>query len=239
MEGVATLETPMLLGCLQAQRKHVLGILDDLDDEALRRSLLPTGWSCLGMISHLTQDVERFWFRAVVAGEPSAIAGVAEENDAWHVPVEVSAAAALDAYRLEIERADAVIAATPLDAAPAWWPTDLFGDWRLGDLRSVLLHVIVETACHAGHLDSARELIDGRTWLVLDRHCTLRGCAAIHPLALPRSAEVHFPLGSRSDRVVILLADGKSPSPLEVRCGGRHFIVRWWPRWPPPPSRYR
>jgi hypothetical protein len=27
--------------------------------------------------------------------------------------------------------------------------------------------VIVETACHAGHLDAARELIDGKTWLIL------------------------------------------------------------------------
>ena len=31
----------------------------------------------------------------------------------------------------------------------------------------VLLHVIAETACHAGHLDAARELIDGQTWLIL------------------------------------------------------------------------
>jgi len=30
-----------------------------------------------------------------------------------------------------------------------------------------MLHVIVETACHAGHLDAVRELIDGRRWLVL------------------------------------------------------------------------
>jgi hypothetical protein len=30
-----------------------------------------------------------------------------------------------------------------------------------------MLHVVTETACHAGHLDAARELIDGRRWLVL------------------------------------------------------------------------
>jgi hypothetical protein len=30
-----------------------------------------------------------------------------------------------------------------------------------------MLHVITETACHAGHLDAVRELIDGRTWMVL------------------------------------------------------------------------
>ena len=38
---------------------------------------------------------------------------------------------------------------------------------HLDDLRHVLLHVIAETACHAGHLDALRELIDGRQWMVL------------------------------------------------------------------------
>jgi hypothetical protein len=34
-------------------------------------------------------------------------------------------------------------------------------------MRATILHVIAETACHAGHLDAARELIDGQTWLIL------------------------------------------------------------------------
>jgi hypothetical protein len=38
---------------------------------------------------------------------------------------------------------------------------------RLDNLREILLHVIAETATHAGHLDAARELIDGRQWIVL------------------------------------------------------------------------
>ncbi|MCX5414452.1 DinB family protein [Streptomyces sp. NBC_00059] len=29
------------------------------------------------------------------------------------------------------------------------------------------MHVITETACHAGHVDAARELLDGRRWMVL------------------------------------------------------------------------
>jgi len=40
----------------------------------------------------------------------------------------------------------------------------MFGDWRLDNLHEVLLHLLIETTCHAGHLDAARELIDGRTW---------------------------------------------------------------------------
>jgi hypothetical protein len=90
-----------------------------------------------------------------------------EPDNAWQVPADLTAAAVLDAYRREIELADAIIAATSLDSPPAWWPVDQFGSWRLDDLREILLHAIAETACHAGHLDAARELIDGRQWIVL------------------------------------------------------------------------
>lgn len=53
-----------------------------------------------------------------------------------------------------------------LDAAPAWWP-EFFANSRLDSVREVVLHVITETACHAGHLDAVRELIDGKQWLDL------------------------------------------------------------------------
>ena len=88
-------------------------------------------------------------------------------DGAWTVDAGVPAAAVLAAYRDEIERANAVITGTRLDTAPAWWPADLFGAWRLDDLRDVILHVITETACHAGHLDAVRELLDGRSWRVV------------------------------------------------------------------------
>ena len=41
-------------------------------------------------------------------------------------------------------------------------------DWGrdFPDLRTVLLHVITETAVHAGHLDAVREMIDTRQWIV-------------------------------------------------------------------------
>ena len=59
-----------LMQCLQRQRNHVLGAIEGLSDEPLRRPVLPSGWSCLGMVQHLTLSVERLWFRAVVAGDP-------------------------------------------------------------------------------------------------------------------------------------------------------------------------
>jgi uncharacterized damage-inducible protein DinB len=160
-------EVAALLSWLNGQRRHVLGILDGLDADALRRPVLPSGWSCLGLVRHLALDVERFWFRAVVAGNADVIRDQAEDGDAWQVPADSSAADVLDRYRRESDLADAVITATPAGAALAWWPHDLFGAPHLHSLRDVLLHVITETACHAGHLDAARELIDGHRWLVL------------------------------------------------------------------------
>lgn len=157
-------ETDTLLSSLSSQRNHVLGILEGLPEDDLRRPVLPSGWTCLGMVSHLALDVERFWFRAVLAGESVELHSGAE---AWQVAPDKPAEAVFDLYRQEIELANAVIAATPLDAEPAWWPDDMFGGQPGMDLRETMLHVITETACHAGHLDAARELIDGRTWVVL------------------------------------------------------------------------
>jgi hypothetical protein len=160
-------EVTTLLRVLDGQRRHVLGILDGLDPEALRRPVLPSGWHCLGLVQHLALDVERFWFRAVVAGDKDIIRGLTSGDEAWNVPPEVPAADVLEGYRQETRLADAVITATRADTVLAWWPHDLFGEPHLHTLRDVLLHVITETACHAGHLDAARELIDGRRWLVL------------------------------------------------------------------------
>jgi len=161
-------ERALLLSHLSAHRTHAQTAVDELDDHSLRRPVLPSGWTLLGMIRHLTLDEERFWFSAVVAGDPKSIAFFDTQPDTWRVDADETAGEVLAAYRTAIERSDAIIARTDLDAPPAWWPGDLFGDWRLGTLREILLHMISEVACHAGHLDAARELIDGRQWLVLD-----------------------------------------------------------------------
>jgi uncharacterized damage-inducible protein DinB len=153
-------EKKMMLAALNNQREHVLGILDGLSDEDLRRPVLRTGWNCLGLVRHLTIDVEQLWFSVVAAGEAVEVSAAG-----WVVGPDEPAQAVLEAYRRQIERANAVIAARPLDARPAFWPAEQFGHWRLHDLRELLMHVITETACHAGHLDAVRELIDGETWL--------------------------------------------------------------------------
>lgn len=65
-------ELEALRGYLDTRREHVLGIIDGLADADLRRPVLPSGWSCPGLVCHLMLDVERFWFAGVVAGEPDA-----------------------------------------------------------------------------------------------------------------------------------------------------------------------
>lgn len=162
--GPGWAERRALLEALRAQRAHVLLALDGLPDAALRRPVLPSGWTCLGLVQHLALDVERFWFRAVSAGED---VDLATGDTAWHVAPGTPTRAVLDAYRDEATRSDAVIAATALDAAAAWWPVEVFADLPRRDLRATVLHVLTETACHAGHLDAARELLDGHQHLVL------------------------------------------------------------------------
>jgi uncharacterized damage-inducible protein DinB len=156
-------ESGPLLSSLNAQREHVLGILDGLPAEALHRRVLPSGWTCLGLVRHLAIDVERFWFRSIIAAEQVELC---EGAEAWQVDEETPPEAVFGLYRQEIERANEIITGTSLDSPPAQWPEE-WSSWRLASLREVLLHVITETACHAGHLDAARELIDGRKWMVL------------------------------------------------------------------------
>lgn len=163
-----TQESQLLLAHLDAQREHVLGILEGLDEETLRRAVLPSGWSCLGMLRHLALDDERFWFCGTIAGEQAVIDDVLNtSDDAWQVGPDISVASVFDLYRQQIDRSNAIISTTDWDTPPVWWPGELFGAWRMGSLREVVLHMLTETAVHCGHLDAARELIDGRTWLVL------------------------------------------------------------------------
>lgn len=159
-------ENDLLLSRLGSQREHVVGILEGLSDEEMRRPVLASGWSCLGLLRHLAVDVEELWFRGVIRGDQAAIDEVVQYH-AWQVGPETPVASVFDLYRRESAASDAIMAAASLDAAPGLWPVELFGAWRLDSVREVVLHVLTETATHAGHLDAVRELIDGRTWLIL------------------------------------------------------------------------
>lgn len=153
-----------LMGWLDGKRQHVVEQVEAMPAAARRRSLLPSGWTPLGLVRHLTLDVERVWFRAVMAGER---VDLPVGYEGWTAPPELSDAEVLAQYRDECRRAASAVDGMSLDQAPSWW-FEGAGDPPHGSLRAVMLHVLVETATHAGHLDVCRELVDGGQRLVLD-----------------------------------------------------------------------
>ena len=163
-----TAERALLLARLRGQRRHILDQLEGLSDDQLRTAVLPSGWTPLGLVRHLTLSDERYWLEVVVAGGPLDFWPEGSGAD-WQVADDESTESVIDAYRVAIAASDAVIEATPLDAAPRspeeWWAQ---AGLAFPDLRSVLVHLLVETATHAGQLDAVRELIDGKQYIVLD-----------------------------------------------------------------------
>ncbi len=158
-------ERDTLLAALAEARRHVLRQIEGLDDAALRRPVLPSGWSCLGLVRHLTLSDERFWFEVVVAGGPLDWWPEGEDGD-WRVGADEPARDVVEAYRVAITASDAILAGCALDDAPLHRENG-WGDDDFADVRTVVQHVVVETATHAGHLDAVRELIDGRQYIVL------------------------------------------------------------------------
>jgi uncharacterized damage-inducible protein DinB len=157
-----------LLEWLDAQRRHVMEQFEAMPAGARRRSQVPSGWTARGLVRHLTLDVERVWFRAVMAGERVELP---QGYDGWTAPDEQSDEDLLEQYAAECRLATAAVAPLGLDAGPAWWFEGEDGP-PLSSLREAILHVIVETATHAGHLDICRELVDRGQRLVLDEPAT-------------------------------------------------------------------
>lgn len=153
-----TPERETLAFFLAAQRDSVLAVIDGLTEEQLSRTIVPSGWTPAGLIEHLG-DAERVWFQYVVAGDSTL-----EPGDDFR-PIR-TVAEAVSYYRACIARSDDILDATSLDARTAAGPiVDIGIAAEVMTVRDVVLHLIEETARHAGHLDIARELIDGQTGL--------------------------------------------------------------------------
>jgi uncharacterized damage-inducible protein DinB len=167
-------ESRILLGFLQYQRDVVLQIVEGLPEDAWRTSVVPSGWTVAGMLQHLC-GVERHWLQDVTTGvteNPPADEQAGDEEESAYDPEAAftshqPGAGLIASYRDECRRSDEVLAVTPLSAAPPGlgFHHDAEYTRQITDVRWIVLHVIEETARHAGHLDIARELIDGRTGL--------------------------------------------------------------------------
>ena len=160
-------EDQALLDFLAAQRAAVLSIVAGLDEQAWHRPVVPSGWTPAGLVEHLG-GAEWHWFQGVVTGaKPEPPPG-----DEDLPPYDPTAAFASDLpsaeiigfYRDQCASSDAVLAVTPLSAPPRG-KHGVPGEDEPPDVRWIVLHMIEETARHAGHLDIARELLDGQTGL--------------------------------------------------------------------------
>ncbi|QFZ21726.1 DinB family protein [Saccharothrix syringae] len=153
-------EKQTLLAFLASQRAAVLEILEGMDERALTTSVLPSDWTPLGLVEHLGY-AERHWFQEVLTGAAEPLDWPDDDHAPLNTPRSPDEVFAF--YRAQCERADALVADVPLSAPPLGsHPAEDRGD-EVADLRWIILHMIEETARHAGHLDVVRELIDGRT----------------------------------------------------------------------------
>jgi uncharacterized damage-inducible protein DinB len=153
----------LVLAELRAQRRHVETTLAGLSEADLMTVRAPTTWTPGSVLHHLALDVERWWFGAIVAGEEEARRYFDEHpGGAWQVPPGTDV---FQVYAEEQAVSDRILASVQADAAPAWWPP-FMGPEK--NVAQIVLHVVTETAAHAGQLDVVRESIDGTQWLVLD-----------------------------------------------------------------------
>ena len=152
-------EVETLSGFLDFQRATLLWKLEGLDDEQLRRAMVPSGTSLLGIVKHLAY-VERGWFQRVWAGQEITVPWTDEDPDAdWRIEPDETTKDVLDLYEGECARSrEIVAAASSLDEAVVHprWKEEL-------SLRWILTHMLEETARHVGHADILREQLDGAT----------------------------------------------------------------------------
>jgi Protein of unknown function (DUF664) len=163
-------ESRMLLGFLQRQRDAVLKIVEGLPEEAWQTPVVPSGWTVAGMLAHLG-GAEYHWFMHVTAGGAEEPPSDEEEEEAGEYDPNAAftcdwpSADIIADYRDVCRKSDEVLAVTPLSAAPRGldFHPDPEYTAQITSVRWIVLHMIEETATHSGHLEIARELLDGKT----------------------------------------------------------------------------
>jgi hypothetical protein len=169
MAGLApplTDERELLLAYLTQQREGLRNASYGLSDEQAKRAPLASALSVGGLIKHLA-NTEKGWIDMVVhraSGTPSV--QEADYGASFRLDDDESLADVLKGYEDVARHTDAVILgiadlneAVPVPRGAPWFPADV----EAWSVRWVLLHVIEETARHAGHADIIRESIDGAT----------------------------------------------------------------------------
>ena len=159
-----------LLEALTAHRGFLLQTAAGLTDEQARLTPTVSELSVGGLIKHVA-STEEGWAR-FIAGE-----GMGDDGIDWSDPDTDAVVAYRDGFRLlpdetlaeavaEYSRVaaatDALVATLPdLDAAYPLPEAPWFPPGATRSVRRTVVHIIAETAQHAGHADIIRETIDG------------------------------------------------------------------------------
>jgi len=156
--GVRRGERETLEGFLDWYRAVVERKVDGLTLADARRVMTASGMSALGVLKHLGW-VERGWFRETFAGEDVEAIDLDGDNSAEFAIGDDTVESVIAFYRSEVEEARRVVRESPsLDALSARETS-----YREHvSLRWIMVHMLEETARHAGHLDLMREQIDGQ-----------------------------------------------------------------------------
>jgi hypothetical protein len=157
--GVRQGERETLGGFLDWYRAVVERKVDGLTLEDAKRITTPTGMSALGIVKHLGW-VERGWFRETFSGEDiEAIDADGDNSAEFAIGSEDTVESVVAFYRAEVEEARRVVREVPSLDALSVRET---GFRERVSLRWIMVHMLEETARHAGHLDLMREDIDGQ-----------------------------------------------------------------------------
>jgi uncharacterized damage-inducible protein DinB len=155
-------ELEQLCAFLDFQRGTVLWKAERLGAEQLRSAHPPSSLTLGGILNHLAL-VEDSWFRQRFAGLPAdplwdGVDWQADPDFEFRTAADVDPDALRQRYRDACARSREVVAAAagPDQLSVGAWP-----DGTRWNLRWVLLHMLEETARHAGHADLLREAVDG------------------------------------------------------------------------------
>ena len=161
-EPRASLADPadLFIGYLDAYREAVVRKLRSLEADQLRESVVPTGWTPLGLVWHLAH-MERRWFEWGFLGkdidEPWADSS-GDPEGGWAVPEHLTAADVTAMLESVGAGTTALLRETPLSTVAS---TGGRFDDEPPALVWICFHVLQEYARHAGHLDIAVEIAGG------------------------------------------------------------------------------
>ncbi|MEV0372932.1 DinB family protein [Streptomyces sp. NPDC050636] len=152
-------ERTQLVGWLDLHRAIIRWKCEGLSEADAHRSLLPTSphMTMAGLVSHM-RWVEHLWFEVLLLGRPAEGPRFDDEPEDADMMVDgVPIAQLLAEYDRQCAVSNEIIADRSLDEVGKHPDFDA----SAATLRWIMFHMIEETARHAGHMDTIRELLDG------------------------------------------------------------------------------